>query len=683
MSKLLINPYKVGPPVMGADFYGRSELLSKVQKALQTSNVVLLQGQRRIGKTSFLKQLSVFLKSAEGMQAFQAPLVPVIFDIQRYVQDTLPQFQWHLAEAIARALQLTAPSLPEWETNHALFQDVWLPQVYEKLGDRDLVILVDEFDNLEGQEAPQAMQTLIPFLGQLVSSETRLKWVLTSGRQAGKLPIQCAQIVSVGRSFPMSFLSWTETRELIEAPAGEYLTYQPESIDRIYELTNGQPHLTQALGSEIFQHMLSEERVIVRPTDVDEAVPRVLEVFSGAIASILKVPPLEERVLAAIAWLTKNCTTATKSEIINLLLEHNIELNIDELKRILKDLTEWDLLTEKSQELKISVELLRLWMARNLSVAAQPEQVKNILYELAQNSFELAEQFFQASRYDLAVKQYKVALDYVPNHCEALRKLAESYRLIEDIENRVNTLRRLCEFEPENSNELIRSLANYADLLVKQKDFPTAIRQYKEILKLNKSIEVQKGLIQALMDELILQAEKLDKTPYSNELTISEISKEIDKGIDDLTYFFVLIRDLLEKEELQVLIKCLFHVEIKIQDVSSKIKDKKLLNTLTVYSRLDEDSLLRKELERALSAVLFKNLSCQVILYLPFFAASVCSALLISPLVALIILPFAIPVSFVFVICLMFIILFPLLSYNHKLWAIGDELRTGKTLFFS
>lgn len=511
MSKLLINPYKVGPPVMGTDFYGRSELLSKVQKALQTSNVVLLQGQRRIGKTSFLKQLSVFLKSAEGMQAFQAPLVPVIFDIQRYVQDTLPQFQWHLAEAIARELQLTAPSLPEWEANHALFQDVWLPQVYEKLGDQDLVILVDEFDNLEGQAASQAMQTLIPFLGQLVSSETRLKWVLTLGRQTGKLPIQYDPIVSVAISFRISFLSPEETRKLIELPSNQLLKYQPEAIERIYQLTSGQPHLTQALGSEIFQQVvLEEEREIVEISDVDSVVSRTLETYNGAISSIIKVPPIEERVLVAVAQLTNNNRSTNRDEIIKLLLERDIQLEIDELTRALNSLLSWDLFKGTLQEIRVYVELVRIWISKNLSLEVSRETKLDIKAALAQSRFEFAEKARHEGQFDLAIKDYEEALHYVPNHIGALKGLAEANRLIGNIAGRRDVLETLHLYEPGALNDLVESLIRLAREAEKSGDFDSAITQYRRLITLQSREQWKVKLYELMSKELIRQMQEAE-----------------------------------------------------------------------------------------------------------------------------------------------------------------------------
>jgi hypothetical protein len=303
MPKLLINPYKVGPPVTGGDFYGRSELLAKAYQSLQQSNVLLLQGQRRIGKTSFLKQLAAYVEQVPELPN-SVRLVPVLFDIQRYVQDSLPRFQMHLAEAIARSLPVPVPKLPEWEADPSLFRDEWLPQVVEQLGSRALMILVDEFDNFEGQASPQAMQTLIPFLGQLVSGEDRLRWVFAFGRLAGKLPIQYDPIVSTSIQLRLSFLSPNEARELLEKPVEGILTYEAGAIDRIYQLTSGQPHLTQAIASEVFQRVVEQEREMATAEDVDAVVPSTLETYGSAIASIVKVSAIEERVLVAVATLT-------------------------------------------------------------------------------------------------------------------------------------------------------------------------------------------------------------------------------------------------------------------------------------------------------------------------------------------------------------------------------------------
>jgi AAA+ ATPase superfamily predicted ATPase len=230
MIQTLINPYKVGPPVTGASFYGRKKLLRLILKDLSNSRVVLLQGQRRIGKTSFLKQLASSLKEQDD----ELVNIPIIFDIQRYLQMSLPHFQLSLAERIMKQLQsqelmplsinaghsssppknnidLRIPELLELEEKPNFFLDSWLPEIYNFLGERSLIILVDEFDNFDGERSSRSMQILIPFFGQIVSGEDRIKWVFALGKQIGKLPVQYDPIISSGVQRRISFLEKIET----------------------------------------------------------------------------------------------------------------------------------------------------------------------------------------------------------------------------------------------------------------------------------------------------------------------------------------------------------------------------------------------------------------------------------------------------------------------------------------
>jgi tetratricopeptide (TPR) repeat protein len=511
MPPILINPYRVGPPVAGGDFYGRSKLLERVYQALQQSNVVLLQGQRRIGKTSFLKHLAAYVDTLP-LSSGAIALVPVLFDIQRYVQDTLPQFQRHLAEAMRlavvnftpdRPIELTVPGLAEWEADHTLFRDRWLPLVYEQLGERAIVFLVDEFDNLEGEAVSLAMQTLIPFLGQLVSGELALKWVLTLGRHSGKLPIQYEPIVSVGKQFHISFLSPSEVQQLLTKPVAETLTYEDGAIDRICQLTGGQPHLTQAIGSELWQSVvLDQERNRVTVAEVDGVIPGVLETYSSSIASIVRVPPVEERVLAAVAQLTGVGKATDRDAVIRLLIENRVQISSDELRTAIDSLIQWELLKGSIQEVRVTVELERLWVIQNLSVEPTREETLDIQSALAESRFEFAETARKSGHYDLAFKDYQESLKYMPNHVGSLRGLAELGRLCDDFKQRITALEALCQFDRGVANELTTVRAKYAQNLERSNHFFEAADQYRALLKVQNHESFLMGFRRNLVNSL-------------------------------------------------------------------------------------------------------------------------------------------------------------------------------------
>ncbi len=58
----LLNPYIAGAPVVAADmFFGRSDIFEWVERSLMgkyVDHILVIHGQRRVGKTSLLKYLA-------------------------------------------------------------------------------------------------------------------------------------------------------------------------------------------------------------------------------------------------------------------------------------------------------------------------------------------------------------------------------------------------------------------------------------------------------------------------------------------------------------------------------------------------------------------------------------------------------------------------------------------------
>jgi AAA+ ATPase superfamily predicted ATPase len=94
------NPYVIGVPLTGdAGFYGRSETFAAVEDALyaEHQNVIVLFGQRRIGKTSLLHQIARRVRNDNR-------LVPVYFDLQGKERLALVEVLRLLARYVARAV---------------------------------------------------------------------------------------------------------------------------------------------------------------------------------------------------------------------------------------------------------------------------------------------------------------------------------------------------------------------------------------------------------------------------------------------------------------------------------------------------------------------------------------------------------------------------------------------------
>ncbi len=200
------NPYILTPLTDRVGFYGREAVLQFVRNTLAApyQNVIVLFGQRRIGKTSVLYQLRQSDQRPPGFR-------PVYFDLQGRAEHGLDQVLYGLAREISRALKLPAPERADF-AEESFFQYGFLPAVYEALAGERLLVLVDEFDVLGGEEVlpHAAYNVLFGYLQDLLIDEQRhLAFVFVVGRRIDELPsrikatfksAQCKRISVLDRS---------------------------------------------------------------------------------------------------------------------------------------------------------------------------------------------------------------------------------------------------------------------------------------------------------------------------------------------------------------------------------------------------------------------------------------------------------------------------------------------------
>ena len=167
------NPYIIGCPIYKKElFFGRDSLFNDIDANLNNSaKVILLHGQRRIGKSSVLSQIPNFV----GGDKF----VFVEFDLQEKAKLTLAEVLEKLATEIMSKLQLKQDNIKiplkiDLEANAENFSEKFLPQVFQNLGDKNLVLLLDEFDVLSNYDPASAIEHFFPYLQSIISEHQQL-----------------------------------------------------------------------------------------------------------------------------------------------------------------------------------------------------------------------------------------------------------------------------------------------------------------------------------------------------------------------------------------------------------------------------------------------------------------------------------------------------------------------------
>ena len=274
------SPYVCGDPIRPERndvFFGREELLDQIRRQiLQSGNVVLLEGNRRAGKSSILWHLEgpdavpgwmgiyFSLQGAEGsrdgvgvptVEVFRAMAISIATRFHTLGGETpLPDGTFLPANkklGIAKACRKGITS----ESPFSDFRD-YLEIVLEKFAEHDLglLLMMDEFEKLQegidsGITSPQVPEN-IRFL---VQTYPRFSTILTGSRRLKRLREEYFSVLyGLGTRFGVSYLSAEAAQLLVTKPVKGKLTYSREAVEKAFFLTAGHPYLLQCLCNRVF-----------------------------------------------------------------------------------------------------------------------------------------------------------------------------------------------------------------------------------------------------------------------------------------------------------------------------------------------------------------------------------------------------------------------------------------------
>jgi hypothetical protein len=280
------NPYIFGVPLTDqhAIFVGRGDIATRIEQLLldQRRPPLLLHGQRRMGKTSLLRNLGRLLPST---------MVPLFVDGEGIAgavdyTDLLYCIAREMIKS-AREHHLTLPPLRREEIAPSPFTrfSEWLDQIEQALEDQgyEVVLLaLDEFEALDSVFGKERFDEydFLRLLRHLIQHQPRFKVLLSGSHLFDEYQRWASYLVNV-QVVKVGYLEEDEARQLIELPVKDYaLRYEPEASQRVLDLTRGHPHLLQLLCYEVVELKNDQplpERWLVRIKDVEAAVPRALD----------------------------------------------------------------------------------------------------------------------------------------------------------------------------------------------------------------------------------------------------------------------------------------------------------------------------------------------------------------------------------------------------------------------
>jgi len=285
------SPYIVGKPVdREAMFYGRRKEIDTIRRQLSTSdnaNVILLEGNRRTGKTSILRYLQLEGK-LPGWIIVECSFQEAKGDEDRVGLPTKEVFRLMAKKlgtaAIDAGLIVQLPNAPSYDPKRPLktqfvrslrqyfcedypFEDfeLFLQSVLEAASPRRILFMLDEFDKLqEGIDSGVTSSQVPENIRYLFQTYSNLSGIVTRFRSLKRWREEYWSVLfGLGYRIGLDPLEPDEARELVTQPVEDRLVYVPQARDRVVELCARQPFLIQSLCNRIFERAAqTNERMI-------------------------------------------------------------------------------------------------------------------------------------------------------------------------------------------------------------------------------------------------------------------------------------------------------------------------------------------------------------------------------------------------------------------------------------
>lgn len=363
------DPYVVGDPVMREGLVGREDILRRLEELwLGTTSPpsVVLYGHRRMGKTSILRNIDSSLGS-EVRLAY----------INLLALGEAPGGVSDLLLAMADKIRVVFPVLPQPDENafdrhpYRAFE-LFLEQVRAELGSLRLIIALDEFEQLEEwMRSERVPRDLLKVLRGYMQMDEHIAFAFAGLHTLEEMTANYFEpfFASV-LTIPVSFLSRDATFQVLTNPSMEDfpLDYSREALERIWQLTGGQPYLVQLIGHHLvsrFNRLTFEQG---SPAEREFNVSDVEAVigdpefygqgryyFTGVWGQAGQGVAGQQKVLKALAAFTYGLS-------LNQLTAYFGEENTPELKSAIYALLRHDVISEKDVHWSYAVELMRRWV---------------------------------------------------------------------------------------------------------------------------------------------------------------------------------------------------------------------------------------------------------------------------------------------------------------------------------
>lgn len=286
------NPFVTGQPAKGRDFFGRQDVLRNVKSFLQNKNYhLLIFGQRRIGKTSLLKNIQDTFKSKTSSFLY--------YNLQDKANVEVSNLIKNLLSKISK--QTKSEYVFENEINYCSDFAILSSRILENSAVDDLIILFDEFDVMYSKERTDEFVNIILNSTEYFSEhQTKIKFIYAFGDNYSL------------NYFESDFFSGKKIKTLnltdfepitvneLVGLSKELIPFEQAAVKTIYELTGGNPFFIQCLAYKSFDYAENLHSKNITEKMVRRQFVPAIKSYGNGVATIWNSLLNEDKILLFI-----------------------------------------------------------------------------------------------------------------------------------------------------------------------------------------------------------------------------------------------------------------------------------------------------------------------------------------------------------------------------------------------
>jgi hypothetical protein len=343
------NPYYFTKPAKDDMFFDREDLFQWIEKNMKGSDVyqnVLIIGERRIGKTSFLKELQERFDPNHHCIFIDLELFPSLNDVD---------FLYEICRELHRNISNNSPPADFMEfakKSYMAFGNYVRTFLSDMSKSERIILIFDEFDKIESMIKDGLFNPgFLLFLRAFLQHNTRVNAIIGGNFGSGKLNSpEWQEFFTIFNPKMVGVMDEDSAAALVTEPVKDSLKYDNYAIKKILDFSGKNPFYIQLICHTLINYINEEKKQnFVEAGDVNTVVLNEAREKADSILRLTweELDPIEKSVLCALSRLkTQHRRSIELKEIKEYLRQNNIKIRRWRLFELLDGLREKHIMTK-------------------------------------------------------------------------------------------------------------------------------------------------------------------------------------------------------------------------------------------------------------------------------------------------------------------------------------------------